>query len=57
MLFEPLLDFCHATYAQATASAAAARGGAGAGGSGGGVMDLQALHAGSDLLLPQGRQG
>jgi len=55
VLFEPLLDFCHATYAQATASAAAARGGAGAGGSGGGVMDLQALHAGSDLLLPQGR--
>ena len=47
VLFEPLLDFCHATYAEASASAVAARGG--------GVMDLQALHAGGDLLVPQGR--
>jgi len=47
VLFEPLLDFCHATYAEASASAVAARGG--------GVMDLQALHAGGDLLVPQGQ--
>jgi len=53
VLFEPLLDFCHATYAEAAASAVAARGGGGGGG--GGVVDLQALHAGSDLLVPQGR--
>ena len=55
LLFEPLLDFCHATYAEASASAVAARGGGGGLGGGGGVMDLQALHAGSDLLVPQGR--
>ena len=55
LLFEPLLDFCHATYAEAAASAVAARGGGGGLGGGGGVMDLQALHAGSDLLVPQGR--
>ena len=55
LLFEPLLDFCHATYAEASASAVAARGGGSGLGGGGGVMDLQALHAGSDLLVPQGR--